>query len=103
MTMAEDSADAASDEGAGTTTLICDAETYSNWAGAPLNVMDTPAMDAAVPSGAATPVASPRFVPKIEINWYAAIGPTWVRLAPSSTQAIAGPELTPPEKSAADN
>src|ERR1035438_6413639 len=104
MTIAEGSPSAADEgrAGEGTATLICDAETYSNCAGMPLNVMDTPAMDVSVPSGAATPVAGPKFVPKIESNWYAATGPTCVRLPPSNTHAIAGPVLTPPEKSTAD-
>lgn len=88
--------------GAGIATLICDDDTYSNCAGLPSNVMDTPPSDVAVPSVAATPVAGPRFVPKMESSWNAATGPTWVRLPPSNTHAIAGPVLTPPEKSTAE-
>src|SRR5258708_7892425 len=58
--------------GDGTATLICDAETYSIAAGWSSKVTATPAMDGSVPSGATTPVAGPRFEPKIESNWKAA-------------------------------
>src|SRR5580704_14070601 len=52
----------------GTTTLICDEETYCNWAGVPPSVTVTPATEGSVPSGAATPVEGPRFVPNNEIT-----------------------------------
>src|SRR5258706_6391379 len=52
--------------GAGTATLICDEETYSNTAGLPSKVTLTPAREVVALSVAATPVSGPRPTPNSE-------------------------------------
>src|SRR6202011_4402263 len=69
----------------GTATLICDADTYSNCAGLPSNVTDTPASDSAPPSGATTPTSGPRLVPNRLSKWLGATSPTCALSAASST------------------
>src|ERR1035441_9000558 len=60
-------------DGGGTTTLICDEETYNTWAGLPSNVTATTGtLGPPVPScgggGAGGGAAGPRLVPNSEIN-----------------------------------